>query len=360
MTRSTSIYTKLAFASLVFAAGGLNAHETDSQSALIADAEAAMTDGDYIAGVNGYLAAAEGGESIETARQAALVAFDFGFDAVAVDATTRWVALSDEALEARQYQAYAVLRTGDVDRATDLMTALFETAPPEEICEHAEETLQRDARAADVAALMAALAKPRKAPTCVVRLAAATALIVNEPERTAKLIERLRKNDALDNEARLIEINRLIADEQADEAFTDETLLLDDDATVEQRIELAFLNLRAEEKDNATNILSQLRFESPDNPDVILAEGLMQLQNGDLPASRRTFMALLTSGKKTADALYYLARFAERERRFDQAQRFALGAHQRGAEPAQKVDAVGVFAQAALEIGHRLVRVGRA
>ncbi|MEN7343284.1 MAG: hypothetical protein AAAFM81_10090, partial [Pseudomonadota bacterium] len=147
MTRSTTIFSNLALAALFLGSTGLHAHETDSQSALIADAENAMTDGDYIAGVNGYLAAANAGDSIETARQAALVAFEFGFDKLAVEATDRWVELSDGAQEAQQYHAYSVLRTGDVDRAIELMEALLADESSTDVCEHAEETLARDARA---------------------------------------------------------------------------------------------------------------------------------------------------------------------------------------------------------------------
>ncbi|MEM7611840.1 MAG: hypothetical protein AAF270_09190, partial [Pseudomonadota bacterium] len=65
-----------------------------SGESLLADAERAMSDGDYTEGVARYVQAAARRDSVETARQATLVAFEFGFDRQAVTAAQRWAALS--------------------------------------------------------------------------------------------------------------------------------------------------------------------------------------------------------------------------------------------------------------------------
>ena len=322
MTKSCRFRTLATFASALVLSNSAFAHDETEVAQLLAEAETALNDGDFGAGVAGYLATARASDSAETARQATLTAFHFGYDQIASEAAARWLEVEPESLEAEQYRAYASLRAGDVDAATKQMVTVINQADDDEAaCEHAADALGRDVRAADVGALFATLAKQLDETPCILRLAASTALANNESDTAEKHLKRLRKIDAFGNDARLIEMSRLVRDEQSEAAFTDDSLRLDDTATTEQRIQLAFLNARAEDTDNAMNMISQLRLEEPDNAEVMLAEGLLQLQGGDADASRRTFLSLLATGEKTPDALFYLARFAERDRRFDQARR---------------------------------------
>lgn len=312
----------VAVVTMIFAGQTAIAKDAQLASEVLALAEQAMTDGDYKAGVQRYVDAALASESIETARQATLVATDFGFPASAATASDRWLALNGASVEARQFRAYAALRTSDVKDATDRMFDIFDTTDDAEaICEHAQDALSRDARAEDVRKLFSGLAKQLDETPCVIRLAASTEVGASEYKAAESHLARLKKIGAFDNPAKLVALRMLIRNEKADEAFTDESLFFDPDATIEQRLELAFLNAQADQKENALNMVSLLAQEFPDNSDVMQAEGLLQLQTGDLDAARATFLRLLTSGDKTQEALFYLGRFAEGNRRFEQAQR---------------------------------------
>lgn len=289
---------------------------------LLADAERAMTDGDYTAGVSNYVQAAENSDNIETARQATIVAFEFGFDQLATRAAERWASLSQSPDDARLYAALSALRAGDGDAGVTEIAGLLERADSKQaLCDAISDNLGRGTRAEHVADVFETLARRFKSEACVLRMAASTAIAVREYDDAGKHLDRLQDLNAFDNEARLLAIARLVQQEKYDAAFTDPGLRLDENATVKQRIELAFLNARAEEVENAVNMLGLLRSEQPDDPDVLEALAVAHLQAGDTAASRDAFLELLASGKKTADALYYLARFAERERRTDQAMR---------------------------------------
>ena len=290
--------------------------------ALIADAERSMSDGDYAAGVRRYVDAALAGDGVETARQATLTAFEFGFDALAAQAAERWAALDPAPWRPQLYAAMATLRRGDVDDAVDRMRAVFDgDVASDAACDLLDERLTRGIRSDDAHAALGALAKRYKDTPCIIRLAASAALGARDYDDVERQLERLERLGAFDNRARLIEMARLVALDDIDAALTDERLRLDDAATVQQRIEAAFLHARADESETALNMLSLLATEFPDDADVLEAQAIAQLQAGNAAEARRGFLELLSSGEKTADALFYLGRFAESERRAEQALR---------------------------------------
>ena len=329
--------------------------EAQSREALISQAERAMSTGDYVAGVEGYVAAAAAGKSVESARVATLVAYEFGFDQATIEAATRWQSLATDPRDASAYIALAQFRSGDIKRAgVSLIEYLRTSSDFESSCEALTERLEIPTTAKDRAKLAARLVGEFKQSPCLLKLAAGTAYAADDEKGSKRYLERLRAIDAFDNDARLIAMAMLLGEEKADEAFTREDLLLDESATTEQRIRLAFLNARAEENTNAINLLSQLEFESPDDQQITLALAMVNLQAGDVNRSRELFTRLLASGEFTNDALYYLGRFSERDRRDEQAIRlysqvdygnYVGAAQQRIAELVAKRDG----AQAALD-----------
>lgn len=318
--------------------------------ALLAEAERSMTDGDFVAGVNRYLEAARAGDRVETARQATITAYNFGFDAVAVEAAERWAALDAAAWRPGLYAAMATLRQGEVDDAVKRMRRILDGGTAgEDVCALLDERLTRGVRNDDAHAALRTVAKRYEEAPCLSRLAATAALQNDDYDDAERHLERMQRRDAFDNDARLVAMARLIELEEIDAALSDDALRLDDSATVAQRVEFAFLHARAEQSDTALNMVEQLRGEHPDDPDVLEALAVLQLQGGDPVASRRSFLDLLASGDKTSDALFYLGRFAEGERRLDQALRMysqvdsgalAIAAQQRVASLLRERDGV--------------------
>lgn len=318
--------------------------------AVLAEAERAMTDGDFVAGVNRYLAAAKAGESIETARQATLTAYLFGFDAVAAEAATRWAELATMPWRAEVYGAMATLRSGGVSGATKMLRDVLDSGvDAKDVCDVLDEGLSRGIRNDDADAALDKIARRFNDAPCILRLATAAALAVDDYDDAEKHLKRLRALDAFDNRARLLAMARLIALEDVDAALGDDSLRLDDDASIELQIEYAFLHARADQNETARNLVELLRSEHPESADALEALAVLQLQGGDPAASRSSFLDLLASGEKTVDALFYLARFAESERRRDQALRMysqvdsgglAVAAQQRAAAILRERDGV--------------------
>ena len=246
--------------------------DSPSAAALIAEAERSMTDGDYRAGVTGYVDAALAGDSVETARQATLTAHRFGFNAAAIEAADRWLALDPNGWQADVYAATAALRAGDTRAATERLvrrlaaqqSAAGGIGTIEDSCELMRE-LSQGIRPEDAQRVLDTLAKQFKSTPCVIQLAASSALGNDAYRDAERHLKRLRKLDAFDDQARLTEMARLIATDDIDEALSRDELRLSDAATVEQRIESAFLHVRAEQTETALNMLSLLQTEHPDD-----------------------------------------------------------------------------------------------
>ncbi|MEL7310566.1 MAG: tetratricopeptide repeat protein [Pseudomonadota bacterium] len=332
------IYRPLAVVFAVLLTAGAGAAE---RGAALANAERALTEGDYTAGVEAYVAAAATTDNVETARQATLTAFNFGFDKLATTAANRWADLDTTAIEPGLYGALATLRAGDRKGALRLWREVVDTADsPVVVCEFIEQKLIGGIRADDAAWVFGELAARYKDVPCLVYRAASAAAGADDAEAANRWLERLEKIDAFDDEAKLLKIALLIDDEEIDQAFSDDALRLSDSASVKQQVQLALLSARADDLENAQVMLELLRDENPDDSEVLEATALVQLQAGEVDASRESFLALLDSGGKTDSALYYLARFAEGQRRQDQALRlysqidsgeFVLDAQQRAA-----------------------------
>ena len=332
------IYRPFAVVLALLVCAGLGATESGSSHA---KAQRALTKGDNDGGVEAYVAAASTTDNIETARQATLTAYDFGFDKLATEAAERWSSLDDTAVKPKLYAAMATLRSGDRKGAVRAWRTVLDTPEAAQTaCEFVEQKFVRGIRADDAAWVFDTLAARYRDVPCVVYRAASAAASANDDEAAERWLDRLRDIDAFDDEARLLQIALLIDDEEVDQAFTDETLRLSDAASVRQQVQLALLSARAEDLENAQVMLELLRDEHPDDAEVLEATALVQLQAGEIDASRESFLALLDSGGKTGSALYYLARFAEGQRRQDQALRlysqidsgeFVLDAQQRAA-----------------------------
>lgn len=302
---------------------GVSANASDRTKELVR-AERALSEGDYRTGVTAYLAAANNSDNIETARQATRTAYDFGFDKTATDAARRWSSLNTEALEPKIYEGLAVLRSGDRKSALPIWRRLMESeSATAEVCDFIEREGAPGVRIDDFAWLFDRLAARFDDRSCVIAQAASAAARSGDEESADRWLDRLENIGAFDDDARLVRIGLLIDAGDSEAAFTDEALFLSDTASVEQQVQLAMLNARADDIEHAMAMMEFLVQEYPDNDDVMEGMAVVQLQAGDLEASRESFLNLLeSSAEKAGAALYYLARFAEGQRRFDQALRF--------------------------------------
>jgi tetratricopeptide (TPR) repeat protein len=81
----------------------------------------------------------------------------------------------------------------------------------------------------------------------------------------------------------------------------------------EARLELAIMYLSVGRDDDALSQVNQVLLEQPSRTDALRMLAIINFRLGNLDAASDDFQDLLASGRYTMDALYYLARIADRE-----------------------------------------------
>jgi tetratricopeptide (TPR) repeat protein len=163
----------------------------DTAAAHLLRAETALHGDDYLQAVTEYRKAAELSDSVEIARQATRLAFDFGFNDDAVRAASRWRELDPDSDEALIFLARAQLRQGDSRAARRNFKVLVERGEhpaDQQIFSLMGVIAQEDPQQTDE--LMRALAKPYPDSALANYAMAAAALQADDLEFARERVER--------------------------------------------------------------------------------------------------------------------------------------------------------------------------
>jgi tetratricopeptide (TPR) repeat protein len=277
-------------------------------------AEVALHQDNYLTAVNEYLEAANISDSVEIARQATRLAFDFGFDDQAVKAASRWVELDPDADEALAHLAQLQLRTGDLRSARRNFAKLIkrgEQPPDERLFTLVSFISQEDPHDADE--LMRALAKPYGDSALAQYAAAAVALQADEVEFAMAAAQRAMELDADWLKPKLLYGRAMLMAGDTEKAIDYVARLIGDDPDPDPdaRMELALMYMTAGQEDYALSQVNQVLLERPTRTDALRMMAIINFRQNNLDAARDDFEDLLASGDYTADALFYLARIAD-------------------------------------------------
>jgi len=296
-------------------------HE-DSDVNHLLEAEVALHADEYLRGVTEYRKAAEQSDSVEIARQATRLAFDFGFHDEAVLAAKRWRELEPDSDEALILLAQVQLRSGDLRSAKRNFAALVERGD-----QPADQRLftvmgfisQEDPKLADE--LMRSLAKPYEDSALAHYAMAAVALQADDLDFA---IEHAQIAIDLDSEwlkAKLLYARAMLLSGKGDEAidYTARIIGDDPDPDPDARMELALMYMTAGRDDDALSQVNQVLLERSSRTDALRMMAIINFRQNNLDAAWDDFEDLLASGDFTADALYYLARIADYRGEFDRA-----------------------------------------
>ena len=283
-------------------------------SAHVLRAEIALHRMDYLEAAREYRLAAETSKSVDIARQATRIAFSYGFYEDGLISATRWLELEQDSDEALFHVARLQLRLGDVRNARRNYKKLIErndAEPDERLLSLIGVFGQEDAENAD--AVMRWLAKPYKDSAYAHYSAAVTALRAEDVEyaqkRALRAIElspdwmrpKLLYGRSLmiagDQEAAIDYIARLIGD--------------DPQPDPEARMELALVMMAAGRDDDALSQVNQIQYETGSQPDALRLMAILNFRQENLDAAWEDFQDLLSTGRHTMDALFYLARIAD-------------------------------------------------
>lgn len=291
-------------------------------AAHLLQAELALQSSEYLEAAQQYRMAAELSSSVDVARQATRVGYSFGFNDEALRSAKRWQELDKDSDEALLYVAQLQLRTGELRKSRRNLKKLIERGDEDadkRLLSLVQVLSQEDPSYADE--VMRVLAKPYKTSPYAHY---ATAVMAMQAGDTDYAEEHALKAIELDPEwikAKLLYARTLLLAGRQDEAIEYTATIIGDDPDPDPdaRMELALMMMSAGRDDDALSQVNQILLEQPSRADALRLMAIINFRLKNLDAAWDDFQDLLSSGRYTMDALYYLARIADYREEYDRA-----------------------------------------
>ena len=303
--------TALSLLSLVSAAD--TAAPSDA-SAHVLQAEIALNRMDFLEAAREYRMAAELSSSVDIARQATRIASSYGFSQDALISAGRWLELDPENDEALFHLARLQLRVGNVRDSRRNFRKLLERGEgpaDERLLSLVGVLTQEEPEGADE--VMRWLAKPYKDSANAHYAAAVTALQVDDVEHSQKRALRAIELNPDWLRPKLLYGRTLLVDGDPEAAIDYIARLIGDDPQPDPdaRMELALVMMAAGRDDDALSQVNQIQYETGNQPDALRLMAILNFRQENLDAAWEDFQDLLSTGRHTMDALFYLARIAD-------------------------------------------------
>ncbi len=288
--------------------------DEESAAEHVLRAEIALRGEEYLKAAREYRKAAEISDSVDIARQATRLAFNYGFSEEAVIAAQKWVALDPDSDEALIHLAQIQLRLGDVRDSRRSFKKLIERSdhpPDEQLFTLMSFITQEDP--ADADKLMRALAKPYRDSALAQYCVAAVAMQADDLEFAMETAQRAIELDPEWLKVKLLYARAMLLSGKVDEAidYTARIIGDDSDPDPDARMELALLYMTAGREDDALSQVNQILLERASRTDALRMMAIINFRQNNLDAAWDDFEDLLASGDYTADALFYLAQIAD-------------------------------------------------
>lgn len=299
---------------LVFAGVVIAAETRDPLDIELRDAETALHNHEYKRAAAAYRRAANLSGDAEIARKATRVAYTYGFNEDALEAAERWVELDDSSDEALLYVAQLQLRLGSVRKSRRSFARLLErsiSSTGEGLLSLVPILSREDADDAyDVMRWLARREGDSAEAQYAVGIMALQAGDHDEALKRAKLAESLDEEWLKPS---LLHSRALLQAGRQEEAIEYVARIVGDDPQPdpEARMELAILYMSVGRDDDALSQVNQILLEQPARTDALRLMAIINFRQENLDAARADFQDLLSSGRYTMDALYYLARIAD-------------------------------------------------
>ena len=296
--------------------------DSDTASAHLQAAEMALEQHEYKRAATEYRLAAERSSNPRTAKQATRVAYSYGFTEDALVSARRWAKLERDSDEALLYVAQLELRLGKLRDAKRSFRSLLKRgngAADEKLLSFIPFLSQEDED--DAYELMRELAKPFRDSATAHYAVAVMALQAEDAEGARRGAVKAIEIDDEWLKPKLLYARSLLLDGDSDGAIDYVARLVGDDPHLdaEARLELAIMYLSAGREDDALSQVNQILLEQPARFDAIRLMAIINFRLGHMDAATDDFQDLLSSGRYTMDALYYLARIADRRQQTDRA-----------------------------------------
>jgi tetratricopeptide (TPR) repeat protein len=296
--------------------------DREKANAHLLQAEIELQRNQYKAASEEYRKAAELSDDIEIARQATRISYSYGFNDDALGSAERWLELDEENDEALLYVAQLQLRNGDLRDSHRTFRRLLERGD-EPVDERLVSLIpflsEEDPEHSDW--LMRQLAKPYQESASAHYAVGVMALQAGDTDEARERATKAIKLQSDWLQPHLLYARALLLGGDQDAAIDYAARMVGDDPDPdpEARLELAIMYLSAERDDDALSQVNQVLLEQPGRTDALRLMAIINFRAEHLDAAWSDFQDLLSSGRYTMDALYYLARIADRRQEYDQA-----------------------------------------
>jgi len=293
------------------------AQQADSElDRLLETAEIALTENQYRLAAEEYAKAAELSDEPEIAQTATRIAYTYGFNEIGLPAAERWLDLDPEADEARLYLAQLHLRLGNVGASSREFRRLItanEGEPSERLLSLIPILSEENPQ--DAYRVMQRLSRPYRDSGYAHYAAAVMALQAGEAKDAKRRAEEAIVREPEWIKPKLLYARALMLGGEEDEAIDFAARIVGDSPQPdpEARLELAIMYLSVGRDDDALSQVNQVLLEQPSRTDALRMLAIINFRLGNLDAASDDFQDLLASGRYTMDALYYLARIADRQ-----------------------------------------------
>ncbi|NNC54682.1 MAG: tetratricopeptide repeat protein, partial [Pseudomonadales bacterium] len=267
----------------------------------------------YDIAAENYRKAALSSDDEAVAKQATEVCFELARNDDARLSAERWRKLNPKSPEVHAYLARLYVRDNNAKAAAKSLRALIELSEsePAEIFDPVVRTLSNEENS-DVAmvAVERLVARYKRLPQA--HYALGIHALRNAKFEAARA--SANKAIALDKEwapAHLLLARVMIATGDVDNGIEYAGEHIGGANSAYERLEYGILLAAVDRDFEAGMILQQVLDDDPTNVAALRALGILDLKAGDLDLAERRFTALLSTGRVTFDALYYLASIAE-------------------------------------------------
>ena len=289
---------------------------TSELDRLLETAEIALTENQYRLAAEEYAKAAELSDEPEIAQTATRIAYTYGFNDIGLSAAERWLDLAPDADEARLYIAQLHLRLGDLRDSARAFRELITAGdgdPSERLLSLIPILSEENPQ--DAYRLMQRLTRPYRDSGYAHYAAAVMALQAGEAADAKRRAEEAIVREPEWIKPKLLYARALMLGGEDDAAIDFAARIVGDSPQPdpEARLELAIMYLSVGRDDDALSQVNQVLLEQPSRTDALRMLAIINFRLGNLDAASDDFQDLLASGRYTMDALYYLARIADRE-----------------------------------------------
>jgi tetratricopeptide (TPR) repeat protein len=285
----------------------------DDPKALIVIAELALERKQYLEAAQTYRRAAELSDDEDVAEQATQIAFEHHQTTEMYRAANRWLELNPTSEEARRFAGFAAIRLYRVDPAVEHFDYLLNNVfinPQAGFLALLPQMLEEESRSA-VTATFQQLAE-RHPDIGEAHYALAQAALRSENlELAARSAQRAVELSPYWSPAGMLRSRVELAQGKSSESLATAREVVERDPQLSNRLELALIELAAEEEENGRNALADLAQDDEAGPAAERALALLALQDDDLELASERFEALLRQGRFVYESLFHLGAIAE-------------------------------------------------